>query len=235
MTVLRSQRQEGVLTLDRLDRYDAFSAELVEDLLATVDEAEPGTADVLVVCGAGPGFGAGFDLGDADAAPDGEGELLRRFVRIEQSLRAVDHAPFVTLALAHGVAADLVCACTHRVAAPGTRFRMPGLRFGVVLGTRRLARRVGADAALAIHSGGRVLDAEEALRLGLLTAVVPQDGWDATVARITAEVAGAERSRAQRSTVAPSPRTTGTRTWPISCARRLRRASPPVSPPTARP
>jgi hypothetical protein len=46
-----------------------------------------------------------------------------------------------------GAGADLVAACDWRIAAPATRFRMPGLRFGIVLGTRRFAALVGADAA----------------------------------------------------------------------------------------
>jgi len=73
-----------------------------------------------------------------------------RFVRIEMLLQAVATSPARTVALAHGkvfgAGADLFACCHHRIAAAGTTFRMPGLKFGLMLGTRRFAasvRRLG--------------------------------------------------------------------------------------------
>ena len=108
-------------------------------------------------------FSAGFDF-SSTAETATEGELLRRFVRIEQLLQAIWHAPFATMALAHGLnfgaGADLFVACDVRVAAPGTTFRMPGLRFGLQLGTRRLAQRIGNDAARALLADSSMIDAD---------------------------------------------------------------------------
>jgi enoyl-CoA hydratase/carnithine racemase len=102
-------------------------------------------------------------------------------VRIEQLLQALHHAPLTTLALCHGSAlgagADLVAACDWRIAAPATRFRMPGLRFGIVLGTRRLAALVGADAAHEILVTSRSFEAAEAERLGFVQRLAEPGAW----------------------------------------------------------
>lgn len=194
MSAVLRERSDSVLTLtlNRPDRYNAFSAELVDELLDAVEAASRSSVDLLVLRGAGRGFSAGFDLNGLDQQSDGD--LLQRFVRIEQLLQAVHHAPFATVALAHGsvygAAADLVCACDHRIAAPGSRFRMPGLAFGIVLGTRRLAVRVGSDAARTIQSTRNVLGADDALQLGLLTAVVPSEDWSRAVTEIDESLAG---------------------------------------------
>src|SRR3546814_3561918 len=107
-----------------------------------------------------------------------EGDLVLRLIRIETLLQTVWHLPFPTLALARGrvfgAGADLFCACSRRIAAPDTSFRMPGLGFGIVLGTRRLMARVGADAARSIQNETRTFDAAEALRLGFATAVAAE-------------------------------------------------------------
>ena len=138
-----------LLTLNRPEKANALSPDLVEALLASVNEAYRDGTRLLVLSGNGQHFCAGFDFSDFESAS--EGELLRRFVRIEQLLQALYHAPFAALALAHGknfgAGVDLLVACGVRVAAPDTTFRMPGLRFGVQLGTRRLARRIGPEHA----------------------------------------------------------------------------------------
>jgi enoyl-CoA hydratase/carnithine racemase len=128
-----------------------------------------------------------------------------RFVRLEQLLQAVRHASFATLALAHGAAfgagADLVAACMHRVAAPHTRFRMPGLRFGVVLGTRRLADLIGTDSARRLLATTPVFDADEARSLGFLTQVAREEEWRALIDD-AADAAGSLSEAARRTMLA---------------------------------
>ena len=155
------------LTLNRPQKANALSASLVEALLNAIEYAYTDGTRLLILDGNGDNFCAGFDFtAYLEAA---EGDLVLRFIRIEHLLQQLHHAPFATLVLAHGknfgAGADLVCACGLRVAAPETTFRMPGLRFGIVLGTRRLAHRIGADAARDILATSRTLAADEALRL----------------------------------------------------------------------
>jgi len=193
MAVVETERPAaGVvrLTLNRPDKANALDAVMVEALLEGVETARAEGARLLVLAGAGRHFCAGFDLSDLDAT--GDGDLLCRFVRIETLLQTVYHLPFATLALAQGrvmgAGADLFCACTRRVAAPATAFRMPGLGFGILLGTRRLAARIGNDAARRIQNETRTFDAEEAVRLGFATETAPDGDWPA-LAAATAEVA----------------------------------------------
>ena len=119
-----------LLTLNRPDKANALSPDLVEALLASVNEAYRDGTRLLVLSGNGQHFSAGFDFSDFELT--NEGSLLRRFVRIEQLLQAVYYAPFATLCLAHGknfgAGVDLLVACGIRIAAPDATFRMPGLR-----------------------------------------------------------------------------------------------------------
>ncbi len=161
------------LTLTRPERGNALSPMLVEALLQAVQQAaqDPAT-HTLVLRGEGRHFCTGLDLSELEAL--GDGELLWRLVRIELMLAALWHAPMRTVAVtqgrAWGAGADLFVACEQRVALPGATFRFPGARFGVVLGTRRLAERIGADAAREAVIGGLELDTAAALRTGLASA-----------------------------------------------------------------
>lgn len=171
------------LTLSRPDKANAMSASLVEALIAAVHAACADGSRLLVFDGVGKHFCAGFDFTGYDQ--QSEGDLALRFIRIETLLQAIYHAPLQTMALAHGrnfgAGADLVAACQHRVVAPGSTFRMPGLRFGLVLGTRRLCHRIGDAAARSILSTSRAFDTQEALRLGFATEVAEQAEWPRVV------------------------------------------------------
>lgn len=177
------------LTLNRPQKANALSASLVEALLNAVEYAYTDGTRLVILDGAGAHFCAGFDFSDYQASS--EGDLALRFIRIETLLQQLCHAPFETLVFAHGrnfgAGADLVCCCGIRVAAPGATFRMPGLRFGVVLGTRRLAHRVGADNARAALGASRTFDADEALRMGFITHIAGQPEWPALAASTRAD------------------------------------------------
>jgi enoyl-CoA hydratase/carnithine racemase len=179
-----------LLTLNRPDKANALSPDLVEALLASVSEAYRDGTRLLVLSGNGNHFCSGFDFSDFEV--ESEGELLRRFVRIEQLLQALYHAPFAALGLAHGknfgAGVDLLVACAVRVAAPDTTFRLPGLRFGVQLGTRRLARRIGSEHARTMLAASKTVSAAHALSIGLIHRRTARDRW--------AEDILAERSRA---------------------------------------
>lgn len=176
------------LTLARPDKSNALSATLVEALIAELAEAEHDGTDLVVFQGEGRNFCAGFDLGDLDGQSDGD--LVLKLLRIETLLQAVANARFVTLALAQGkvigAGCDLFCACSERIATPDASFRMPGWRFGVALGTRRLAARVGTDAARSLLLDTRSFDADEAQRLGLAAALADIEQWPRIVAAAAA-------------------------------------------------
>ncbi len=172
------------ITLNRPDKANALSAPMVEALIEALARAQTDGTRLLILDGAGPHFCAGFDFTDYESAS--EGDLALRFIRIESLLQALYHAPFETLALAHGrvfgAGADIVASCSLRIATPESVFLMPGLRFGVVLGTQRFAARVGARKAREILATSRSFDADEALHTGFLTQIAEKGRWDDIVA-----------------------------------------------------
>lgn len=177
------------LTLNRPGKANALNASLVERLAAAVAAARQDGTRLLVFKGKGRNFCAGFDFGGFEDAS--AGDLLLRFARIETLLQSVYHAPFATLALAHGrnfgAGVDLVLACGSRIAAPDAEFRMPGLKFGLQLGTRRLAARVGGDTARALLMASKTFGAEEGLRIGFLHDIAATADWPGRIERAAAE------------------------------------------------
>ncbi|MGE8548659.1 MAG: enoyl-CoA hydratase/isomerase family protein [Alcaligenes sp.] len=188
---LRIERQDGVwiLTLDRPDKRNALSADLVEALIAAVGAAEHEQADLLVLRGEGRNFSAGFDFTDYER--HSEGDLLLRFVRIETLLQKLAYSPCATLALAHGqnfgAGADLLAACRTRVASVDARFRMPGLQFGLALGTRRLAALVGAQRAHDLLAASRTFSAEQALDMGFVQEIREPQDWPELIGQAGAQ------------------------------------------------
>ena len=179
------QISDGIASIEinRAQRGNALSSELVEAALDAVHSAcrDP-SVHTLMFAGAGRHFCTGFDLDGLESQSDGD--LLLRFARIEALLDAVWRAPVRTVAIAQGrtwgAGADLFAACDLRLAVTGASFRFPGAGFGIVLGTRRLAERVGTERARAWVSEGATVDAEEALGCGLASRLVdpPQAGDD---------------------------------------------------------
>jgi len=172
--MLSTEHQAGVttLTLQRPERGNALGPDLVEALISAAEAAMADPAvHTLVLRGDGRHFCTGLDL--TDLATLSDGDLLLRLVRIETLLALLWHAPIRTVALAHGrtwgAGADLFAACEQRLVHPDTTLRFPGAQFGIVLGTRRLAERIGVDAARALVLEGGELDAPQALSLGLAT------------------------------------------------------------------
>lgn len=181
--LIKRQNDITHLIMNRPDKANALSAALVEEMLEAVEKASSDGTRLLVFSGNGSSFCAGFDFTGIDTESDAT--LAVRLIRIETLLQAVYHVSMPTIALAHGgvygAGADLACVCARRVAAPGTRFRMPGLGFGIALGTQRFAERVGSSVARAILSETRMFDADEALRIGFVDAIIAQEGWSAVI------------------------------------------------------
>lgn len=173
------------LRIDRPEKANALDGPVVEALQEAVAEACR-SASPFGLASDGKVFCGGFDFTHVES--QSHGDLLKRFVDIEALLQAIAHAPVATFALvggaAFGAGADLAAACTYRIASPQAKFRFPGFRFGVALGTRRLANLVGTDAARAILLENRTVTAEEALTLGLITHLVDRSEFEATAASL---------------------------------------------------
>lgn len=187
---VRREKGTAHVTLNRPDKLNAFCADLVEELLRVVQEAYANGTRLMVFQGAGRNFSAGFDLNGFEE--QSEGDLVLRFIRIEQLLQAVYYAPFQTIALVHGknfgAGVDLICSCNRRYAVAQSTFRMPGLRFGLVLGTRRFMQRVGMDRARDILAKSQTFGAEDALAMNFVHGVAEPQAWPALIEEAVQEI-----------------------------------------------
>jgi len=180
------KRENGValLTLNRAQRLNAVrwqSWDEIEDAIEclTSDEA----VRVLVVTGAGRGFCSGTDLGAARALPDlpavGRSERHRAPYASTAKLIA---CPIPTIAAVNGVAAgaglSLCLACDIRIASEAARFSAIWSQRGLLAdfgATYLLPRIVGMTKGLELMYTGDIIDAQEALRIGLVSQVVVAD------------------------------------------------------------
>jgi enoyl-CoA hydratase/carnithine racemase len=162
-----------VVTLDRPARRNALDREALRELEAAVAEA---TKPVVYLTGAGEAFCAGADL---DIVRDLDAEAAREFAalgqRVAGTLAGYDGAVVAGIdGPARGGGVELALACDVRVATPEATFAEPGVRlglFGAWGGTTRLPRIVGEGEAMDLALSGRVVDAEAALRMGLVSRV----------------------------------------------------------------
>jgi enoyl-CoA hydratase/carnithine racemase len=209
--MLALERSGGVATirLDRPERGNALGAELVERLIEAVAAlGADATVHTLVLAGNGRHFCTGFDLADLDRCSDGD--LLLRLVRVEALLAMLWHAPIRTACIAAGrtwgAGADLLAACDERVAVEGASLRFPGPAFGVVLGTGRLAERIGADRAREVVTQGLQLDAPAALAAGLVGRVLPAAAVPAWLDGLAPPLPDRDTVRALRAATRPDRR-----------------------------
>jgi len=173
----------AVLRLNRTDKHNAFNRELASVFQSALEALEDDAAVVCVVLtGAGSAFCAGADMQEAVAQiadngrSDGMGASIGRAATFSKPLVACVNGP------AYGGGALLAAVCDIRIAAAGARFRFPGAAYGLVVGGSQLPRIVGAAYAKELMFTGRVVDAEEALRMGLVNAVEPPErAFEATM------------------------------------------------------
>lgn len=212
MSVLEVERDDTLKTLclNRPERANALNAELVNALAEEIERSQHDGTRALVLRGNGKSFCSGFDLDEIENLSDAE--VANRVLNIERMLQALYHAPFITLALVHsmafGAGADLVCCCHRRISTPGCRYRMPGLNFGILLGTRRLSQRVGVDNAISVLTNTRIFEAPEALKMGFLTEISPVRQWPEQIesARNASTAIAGEHIRRMLEVVVPDTR-----------------------------
>jgi len=174
----------ATITLNRPDRLNAISLAMLESLSAALRQADADPeVRVIVVTGAGRGFCSGLDLKDMGGLADsGSGALGPRF-DLANSPPVVLHSTDkpVLCALngpAVGYGFDLALGCDVRIASDQARLGAVFTRRGIVPesgGSWLLPRLVGWARAAELAFRGAILSAEEALKLGLVNAVVPHE------------------------------------------------------------
>lgn len=172
-----------ILTLNDPDRRNALSPALQSELGAAVDvvRTDP-SARVLVVAGNGPAFSAGADLPALFGNVDREIADIRAGLHaIYDSFLRVRRLEIPTIAVVHGAAVgagvNLAMSCDVRIAGPRARFGITFTKLGLHPGggcTYFLTQALGRQRALALILDGGTLDADEALRLGLVLDVADE-------------------------------------------------------------
>jgi enoyl-CoA hydratase len=186
----------ATITLDRPETRNAIGLEMVEEMHAALASLEPrDDLRALVITGAGgKAFASGADVAElrdrtADDARKGINAAL--FARVERFPRPTVAA---VVGFALGGGCELALACDFRVAGASSRFGQPEVTLGIVAGAgglRRLPRLVGIAHARRLLFSGAVIDAAEALRIGLVDRVVPDDRVPDAVADLLAPIVAA--------------------------------------------
>ncbi len=194
-TIRLAVGDDGVatLTIDRPEVHNAIDRRMVGEMHEALGALEPRDdlrALVLASTG-GKAFVSGADIAElrdrrrADAL---EGINARLFARVEAFPRPTV-AAVVGWCLGGGL--ELALACDFRVAGHTSRFGQPEVGLGIMAaagGTRRLPRLVGLSTARRLLFGGEIVGADEALRLGLVDRVVPDEGVPAAAAALLAPI-----------------------------------------------
>ena len=163
-----------VVTLDRPDRKNALTRDGLDALEATVADA---TEPVIYLTGAGDAFCAGADLDVVrDLSEDEAADFARQGQRVARALADYEGAVVAGVdGPARGGGVELALACDIRLGTPEASFAETGVQlglFGAWGGTARLPAIVGQGEAMDIALSGRTVDADEALRMGLVSRVV---------------------------------------------------------------
>lgn len=174
-----------VLTVDRPDRFNAMTDLMFDELEAValaLDQEE--ALRVLILTGEGRAFCAGYDLADADKLTSlGAMGMLDLQERAARALAAIRSIRVPVIAAVNGAAAGgglaLSLAADIRIASPAAKFNAAFVKIGLSSGdlgaSWLLPRLIGPAAAAEFAYTGRMMDAAEAERTGLVNRIVPAD------------------------------------------------------------
>jgi len=169
----------AIITLNRPDKRNAISFELIDDLLRALKEVETSAAIVLVLTGAGKAFSSGMDLDNLKMligrSPEQNLQDSNTMVRM---FRTLYEFPKVTIAAVNGAAiaggTGLALLCDFTLAVPEAKFGYTEVRIGFVpaIVSTFLLHQAGETQARDLLLTGRIIGAEEAARLGLVNEIV---------------------------------------------------------------
>jgi methylglutaconyl-CoA hydratase len=182
-TVLYSESQNiATITLNRPDKRNAISYELIDDLIAALKQAASSAAQIVILTGAGKAFCSGMDLDNLKQLTGRTHEQnLQDSETMASLFRTLYDCPKPTIAAVNGAAiaggTGLATLCDFTLAVPEAKFGYTEVRIGFVPGivSSYLIANVGEKRARDLLLTGRLFDAEEAYRFGLVTEIVQPD------------------------------------------------------------
>jgi len=170
----------AIITLNRPDKRNAISYELIADLLLALEEVANSSALVLIVTGAGNAFCSGMDLENLKAllgrSPE---QSLQDTQTMARLFRSLYEFPKPTIAAVNGPAiaggCGLATLCDFTLSVPEAKFGYTEVRIGFVpaIVSTFLLRQIGEKYARDLLLTGRIITADEAYRIGLVNEVVP--------------------------------------------------------------
>jgi enoyl-CoA hydratase len=172
----------ATVTIDRPRVLNALNAQVFDNLKGLFTSlAKRPAIRVILLTGAGEkAFAAGADINELVATDRMTGHALSR--RGRTIFRQIETCGKPVIALINGFAlgggCELALSCTLRIASESAKLGQPEAKLGLIPGyggTQRLPRLVGQSAALKLLLTGEMIDAQEALRIGLVDEVVPAD------------------------------------------------------------
>lgn len=199
-TTIKAARDASIfrLTLARPEKRNAISAPMIEDLLRAFDDAESSGARAVILTGEGKAFCAGMDLeglqGIAGQSPAENLDDSRRMARL---FRRIYTFPCPVIAAVHGAAIAGGCGVAtladFTLATPEAKFGYTEVKIGFLpaLVSVFLRRQTGEKRARELLLTGQIVDAAEALRLGLVTEVVPAEKLSARAEELAASLLAA--------------------------------------------
>jgi enoyl-CoA hydratase len=171
----------GILTIDRQNALNALNGNVISELEQALDAISLEDTRCLILTGAGEkSFVAGADIGEMSELTKPEGEKYGK--RGNDIFRKIETFPLPVIAAVNGFAlgggCELAMACDIRIASENAVFAQPEVTLGITAGfggTQRLPRIIGLGKAKELLYTASKIRAEEALRLGLVNAVYPQN------------------------------------------------------------
>ena len=170
----------ATITLSRPEKRNAISAEMIDDLMGALGEIETSVARVVILTGDGKAFCSGMDLAALKAlATQSPLENLEDARRLARLFRRIWSFPKPTIAAVNGVAVAGGCGfatlCDFTLAVADATFGYPEVRIGFIPANVAvfLMRQIAEKHARDLLLTGRIIDAAEAHRMGLVTRIVP--------------------------------------------------------------
>lgn len=170
------------ITINRPDKLNALNRKTVEEIGAAVRSAENNqTVKAIIITGAGQkSFVAGADITEFIGLTVEQGKQLAKAG--QDVFRSIETCSKPVVAAVNGFAlgggCELSMACHMRIASENAKFGQPEVNLGLIAGyggTQRLIQYIGKTKAIELHMTGDMLNAEQALNLGLVNYVVPQE------------------------------------------------------------
>lgn len=171
----------ATITVNRPDKLNALNDRVIEELGQAIDDVRANDeVGGIILTGAGRAFVAGADISQLEQHGAIGAKALAQ--RGQEVFRRFETCPKPTIAAVNGFAlgggCELAMSCHIRIASESAKFGQPEVKLGLLPGyggTQRLPRLVGRGRALQLLFTGEMIDAQEALRIGLVNRVVPAD------------------------------------------------------------